>query len=254
MTTNFNKVIEFNKTFGLAHYDTEQRNVFEENPKLANLRYSLIKEEIGELAEAFETHDFIEVIDALTDILYVVYGAASSFGFNINELYYNTDTSANSSKTIYENVLGKVPEFASMHIGQKTVKEEFYNLSLANHYLDKLQNLDANLFRMIQEKNYDETKTVLLSTLMNTYLLGCYLGIDLNRSFDIVHSSNMSKVCANEDEAKFTVQWYKDNEERYDSPDYRLCYDNTRYVVFNKSTGKILKNTKYVPANFDCMV
>lgn len=251
MTTNFDKVIEFNKTFGLAHYDEEQVTVFDDNPKLANLRYSLIKEEIGELAEAFETHDFIEVIDALTDILYVVYGAASSFGFNINELYFNSDK---SSKTIYENVLLKIPEFASVHIGQKTVKDDFYNLSLAHHYLNKLRDLDVDLYKTIEEKNYDKTKTVLLDTLINTYLLGCYLGIDLNRSFDIVHSSNMSKVCANEDEAKFTVQWYKDNETRYDSPDYRLCYDNSRYVVFNKSTGKILKNTKYIPANFNCMI
>ena len=254
MATNFEKVIEFNRTFGLAHYEEEQNNIFDENPKLANLRYSLIKEEIGELAEAFETHDFIEVIDALTDILYVVYGAASSYGFNINELYYNTDKNANPSKTIYDNILTNVPEFAPMHIGQKAIKDEFYNLSLANHYLDKLQNLDANLFTIIQEKNYEETKTNLLSILVNTYLLGCYLGIDLNRSFDIVHSSNMSKVCATEDEATTTVHWYKENELRYDSPDYRLCYDNNRYVVYNKSTGKILKNTKYVPANFDCML
>ena len=254
MATNFEKVIEFNKTFGLAHYEEEQITVFDENPKLANLRYALIKEEIGELCEAFETHDYIEVIDALTDILYVVYGAASSFGFNINELYYSTDDKSNTSKTIYDNVLIKVPEFASMNIGQKNVKDEFYNLSLANHYLDKLHNLDDNLFKLIQDKNYEETKTNLLSILVNTYLLGCYLGIELNRSFDIVHSSNMSKVCATEDDAKTTVQWYTENESRYDSPDYRLCYDNKRYVVYNHSTGKILKNTKYIPANFSSML
>ena len=64
----------------------------------------------------------------------------------------------------------------------------------------------------------------------------------------------MSKVCTTEDEARETVEWYKKNETRYDSPTYRLSYDNQRYVVYNQSTGKILKSIKYTPANFSEMV
>ena len=82
---NFEKVIDFNKSFGLPHYDQPQLNIVNENPKLFKLRKDLCIEEIGELNDAFKTSDFKEVIDALTDELYVIYGAASSLGFDINQ-------------------------------------------------------------------------------------------------------------------------------------------------------------------------
>ena len=64
----------------------------------------------------------------------------------------------------------------------------------------------------------------------------------------------MSKVCPTEEQAQITVKWYKENDTRYDSPDYRLSYDNKRYVVFNSSTGKILKNVSYKAADFTEML
>lgn len=82
--------------------------------------------------------------------------------------------------------------------------------------------------------------------------MGSSLGIDLDRAFRIVHSSNMSKVCASEADAKITVQKYKEGN-RYDSP----CFfkkDNGMYVVKNKSTGKVLKSHKYKPAKFDSIL
>ena len=118
----------------------------------------LIKEEVDELREAMDNHDMTETIDALTDILYVVYGAGVSFG------------------------------------------------------------------------------------------------IDLNRAFEIVHSSNMSKLCVSEEEAQDTVLWYKEQFKQdklpYDSPAYRRSDDEKYWVVFNESTGKILKSINYTPADF----
>jgi predicted HAD superfamily Cof-like phosphohydrolase len=123
------------------------------NEKLTSFRMSLIDEEVGELREALKNKDRVEVIDALADILYVVYGAGKSFG------------------------------------------------------------------------------------------------IDLDNAFDIVHRSNMSKFCKTEEEAKKTVEWYKINDSRYDSPEYRQKGD--LWIVYNKSTGKILKSVEYTPAKFD---
>lgn len=60
----------------------------------------------------------------------------------------------------------------------------------------------------------------------------------------------MSKLCTSEEEAQKTVEWYKENETRYDSPYYELALDGVHYVVRNKSTGKILKNMNYTPADF----
>ena len=160
--TNFEKVSHFNRVFGLPDYDKLQKNVFTENPKLVKLRLDLIKEEVSELEEAIQNHDMKEVIDALSDILYVVYGAGSSFG------------------------------------------------------------------------------------------------IDLDKSFDIVHDSNMSKTCATEEQAIRSVENYKtlyeQNKSPYDTPSYRFDEKSQLYIIFNESTGKILKNIDYKLANFDSML
>jgi predicted HAD superfamily Cof-like phosphohydrolase len=157
MQSNFQKIIEFHKAFGLQHKEEPQTEVFDDK-KLVDLRVSLIEEEVGELKDAIKERDFTEVIDALGDILYVVYGAGTSFG------------------------------------------------------------------------------------------------IDLDKAFSLIHDSNMTKLCKTEEEAIQTVEWYKANENRYDSPTYRLSDDKKYYVVYNKSTGKILKSINYSPVKFDSML
>ena len=154
MQSNFQKIIEFHKAFGLKHEKKPQTDTFDDK-KLVDLRVSLIEEEVGELKDAIKQRDFTEVIDALGDILYVVYGTGSSFG------------------------------------------------------------------------------------------------IDLDKAFSLIHDSNMTKLCKTEEEAIQTVEWYEKNEARYDSPTYRLSNDKKYYVVYNKSTGKILKSINYNPVKFD---
>ena len=160
--TNFQKVIEFNDGFGVPVSDSIQTTIFKDNPGLVKLRLDLILEEVRELTDAAKEHDIVETIDALADILYVVYGAGASFG------------------------------------------------------------------------------------------------IDLDKAFDIVHRSNMSKLCMTEEDAMETVRIYKEkyekNESLYDTPTYRRSKDSRYWVVYNESTGKILKNYKYTPANFADML
>lgn len=156
--TCFQRVAEFNRLFGNKTYTTPRLDVFDTDPKCVERSFSLIEEEFNELKSAIKNKDFIEIIDALSDILVVVNG------------------------------------------------------------------------------------------------MGCQLGIDLDKSFDIVHKSNMSKLCKTEGEAIQTVKWYLENEKRYDSPYYEIAPDNVHYVVRNKSTNKILKSINYTPANFDSML
>lgn len=76
-------------------------------------------------------------------------------------------------------------------------------------------------------------------------------GFDADKAFDLVHKSNMSKLCKTEDDAKETVRRYQTEvPQRYDSPSYRLSDDNIHFVVYNQNTMKILKNYKYEPVNF----
>jgi len=153
--SNFNKIVEFHKAFGLIHNDDHNISSLD-NESLVKLRLGLIQEEFNELKQAITDKDFIEVRDAIADLLYVVYGTASSFG------------------------------------------------------------------------------------------------IQADNDFDVIHQSNMTKLCQTEEIAKETVQWYKENKlDVYDSPAYRKSDDNVHWVVYNESTGKILKSIYYKPVKFE---
>ena len=91
--TNFEKVGTFMKTFG---QEVKQSPAFSSD-KINNLRLSLIKEELDELIEAMNKKDLVEVADALTDILYVTYGAGHAFGINLDKCFEEVQNS-NMSK------------------------------------------------------------------------------------------------------------------------------------------------------------
>ena len=81
--TNFEKVKTFMKTFG---QEVKERSSFSSD-KINELRFNLIKEELEELRIAIDTKNLVEVADALTDILYVAYGAGHSFGINLDKCF-----------------------------------------------------------------------------------------------------------------------------------------------------------------------
>ena len=81
--SNFNKVKTFMNTYG---QEVKERATFPEN-KIVQLRIDLIEEELNELEEAVKNNDIVEVADALTDILYVTYGAGHSFGVDLDKCF-----------------------------------------------------------------------------------------------------------------------------------------------------------------------
>jgi predicted HAD superfamily Cof-like phosphohydrolase len=91
--SNFNKVGTFMKTFG-QEVKTEPSLSTE---KINKLRIDLIKEELQELTEAMNNKDLLEVADALTDILYVTYGAGHAFGIDLDKCFEEVQNS-NMSK------------------------------------------------------------------------------------------------------------------------------------------------------------
>ena len=106
--TNFNKVKFFMQTFG---QEVKNKPSFS-SEKINNLRYDLIKEELGELKDALDSNNLLEVADALTDILYVTYGAGHAFGINLDDCFDEVQKSNMSKldekgKPIY-NDKGKV--------------------------------------------------------------------------------------------------------------------------------------------------
>ena len=106
--TNFEKVGLFMKTFG----QEVKKKPSLSSDKINNLRINLIREELDEFMEAISNKDLKEVADALTDILYVTYGAGHAFGINLDNCFDEVQRSnmsklGNDGKPIY-NENGKV--------------------------------------------------------------------------------------------------------------------------------------------------
>ncbi len=106
--SNFENVKKFMKTFG---QEVKEKAEFPSD-KITSLRYDLISEELSELKEAIHNKDIKEVADALTDILYVTYGAGHAFGINLDKCFEEVQNSNMSKlgedgKPIY-NDKGKV--------------------------------------------------------------------------------------------------------------------------------------------------
>ena len=106
--SNFSKVGTFMKTFG---QEVKDKPAFSTD-KINKLRIDLIKEELEELTEAMKNNDLLEVADALTDILYVTYGAGHAFGIDLDKCFEEVQNSNMSKlnkngKPIY-NDSGKV--------------------------------------------------------------------------------------------------------------------------------------------------
>ena len=106
--TNFESVRKFMEIFG---QEIKEKADFP-NDKITSLRYDLIKEELDELKVAIDNKEIKEVADALTDILYVTYGAGHAFGINLDKCFEEVQSSNMSKlgadgKPIY-NEKGKV--------------------------------------------------------------------------------------------------------------------------------------------------
>ncbi len=106
--SNFDRVKKFMKTFG---QEVKEKAEFPTD-KITALRYDLISEELAELKDAIDNRDIKEVADALTDILYVTYGAGHAFGINLDKCFEEVQNSNMSKlgedgKPIY-NDKGKV--------------------------------------------------------------------------------------------------------------------------------------------------
>ena len=119
--SNFERVRKFMETFG---QEVKKKAEFP-NDKITTLRYDLIKEELDELRVAIERKDIKEVADALTDILYVTYGAGHAFGINLDKCFEEVQSSnmsklGSDGKPIY-NENGKVmkgPDYFKPNLGK----------------------------------------------------------------------------------------------------------------------------------------
>ena len=220
----------FHEVFGHPSTKILQKNIFSDNPKLVNFRLSLIEEEKNELKEACEKEDFIEAVDAISDILFVTYGMCHVFG-----ICYNKDEGIPHLQ--YKNVkcednTGNLFVFSQDNEKLTTQLNTLeYDVSSLKHHCD--------------EKNMSNVINDIHMIVCTCYTISSLFRVDIDKCFGEVFRSNMTKVCLSEDEAKDTVEWYKQNEKRYADPSYRQASNGKYWVVFDKVTSKILKSIKF---------
>ncbi len=265
---HFNKVLEFNKVFGARFFDKniDMINELIKDP-LYSFRMDLIKEETEELKEACKTKNSVEVIDALVDILYVVHGAIGVFngepsGIYINDIKYQIYP---TSKLLEEYINSikpynkKISELININVNTITNGPN----NIVDYYTDIISYSVRDLlhYPYINDTIKPKNKYILIYKLNNilflVYKFLDIINVDANIAFDIVHNSNMSKICKTEKEAIYTVAWYKTTDDpsakKYDSPAYQFIY-NKYYIVYNESTGKVLKNIYYKKADFSALI
>ena len=249
--TNFQKIIEFHASFGLPHCETVNiQNL--QNFKIASLRVKLIQEEFNELCNA---PNIVEQLDAIGDLLYVVYGAGTSFGFNLDTAFNEYCIRQFASHQFASAVCNPNNE-TNFCKAMKLCAVENIKLSTQHpdpSYIEYEESVDfeeqiREFSHALLMCNTSKVQLILVHMLYSLYSVGYYCGYDLDMLFTEIHRSNMSKLCNTEEEAIETVKWYFENQrDRYPEPAYGSVPNSDKWVVFDKTTDKRLKSIHYSP-------
>lgn len=212
MNSQFTAVCEFMK---MCSQDV-LTSPTEPSTKLANLRYSLLNEEVSELSDALDADDVIEVADAFADILYVAYGAYASFGLECNiELPTSTSTGNNV-------LVPRIKSAIAMKMQFKSILENLTNAfsGSTDLYLAPLNDFITSIMQW--------------STTLNINILSC---------FDEVHRSNMSKACKTQEDADNSIVMRAKTNSDYAGAIVQEI--NGLFVIKRKVDGKVLKGCDY---------
>jgi Phosphoribosyl-ATP pyrophosphohydrolase len=180
--------------------------------KRRKLGAHMIFEEFNELLDAIEKRSKLEWIDAVADLIYVVYFAYFMWG--VEPEFSVTDRDVGSARSQIETI------------------QTFVQSDVAPD-LSTLNSMLNNILNYIYSGGLPKIEGEECSTDV------------ISRAFDLVHTSNMSKFTASEEVAKRTVEAYTEAGV-YDTPNYYR--GATSFVIKNTSTGKILKSIEYVDA------
>lgn len=265
--SHYELVGEFHSVFGHPLNEEPQRDIFDTKPELVKLRFDLIKEEIDELNEAFKNHDIVECVDALCDILYVIFGAYHVFGINydleygmINHLSYYIDNyniiRARELKLNYisygmsDDEFKLNDEIKLNHLNQLTELKSFDKhtsliMSRFKKMINDLTNVYINsLSNNIKYKCLNGVVNDMFNIANHCYVMGYILNVDIDKCFNEVQRSNMTKTCMKEEDAIESVRIYKKK-----GVDTYYELKGSYYVIYRTSDKKILKSIYFEDPN-----
>ena len=228
--SGFQQVKIFHEVFGHPVCTSLQEDIFLTNPKLVDFRISLIEEEKNELKEACDQKNLIEVSDAIGDTLFVTYGMCLVLGINYDE---------------YQLTLDNIPKLYCSENSNPNIDAFDKNQKELESDLISLENFVTDLKNSCENANMKKVKENINSIVCQCYVISSLFRINIVECFSEIFRSNMTKVCSTEEEAKNTVDWYKQNDKRYIDPSYRKSSDDKYWIVFDNSTTKILKSIKF---------
>ena len=199
--------------------------------KTLELRIELIREEITELSEALYNDDLVEIADALTDILYVVYGAYATFG---------TEPEM--------NIIQPQPAFSGYPVRVPTATESFQILSVLKNSLSDLEK-QFSAFQIPNDAIVDSASYYLDNILNAVYKFSNKINLDINSCFEEVHNSNMSKALNSVDEAKQSIELRIKEGRAGDYADADIVQNGNFTLIKRKVDGKVLKGLHYFDPN-----
>ena len=219
--TNYDKVGVFHTVFDhpIRQPVNIDNSILANNPALVDLRVKLVVEEFTELKTALANIDLVEVVDALGDMMYVIYGAGLAFGIDLR---------------------------TNLSIKPDTKSIDFKDTKTSSDYIDAIHKYVDMFTLSCKCCDIKNVSTSMSSMLSSIYKYGAALGVDLDYAFDLIHNSNMTKACNTEVEAQESVaQYIKDI--KYSDPRYKA--KGNFFIVYDHATGKILKNKNYSAVN-----
>ncbi len=170
----------FHLTYGQVVRITPRLNVPERL-----LRVALIDEEVKELKEAIENNDFIEVVDALADILYVVYGAAITHGIHLDYVMGNLNNESPAEVVEQIRKDGFVGHIKST---------PHFNKEALDNAAEKLTALLGQLVLAGETENVDLFTDTLVNLVVTAYIASALCSVDIDMVLEEVQASNLSKL------------------------------------------------------------
>ncbi len=196
-------------------------------PKLAILRHALIKEEVRELTQdGFNADNYVEIADALADILYVVYGAYAAFGLEPSIVAPTFTASTGRLPTVQES---RAWEYELNSLVSSIDESYSDNIEYQAQYLDAI--------------------------IAIAYFIAKTLSIDLDRIFEEVHASNMSKFCDSLDACVVSINARKANPKT--AAKYTCAVPvqvGDLFVIKRSDNGKVLKGMDFFEPNLPALL
>lgn len=216
------KILIFNWSYGVIK-DISEAFIPNTNKDTFNKAFNLIVSEYHELEKAIQDNNKAEILDALGDIIYLLYGLATRMGVYCDSfLSSNTISSPNWNQNILKTVYPSITRLG-FFVGHP-----------------------------------DEMRGCVIRALIVCFEILSNLGVDYYEVVSRIHERNMHKFADTEEEAHASVEHYKtwvsNTGESYKTPSYRLAPDGKRWVIYDIETKKVLKVKGWIPPDLSDLI